>query len=241
MPGVAHGANGNGRVARPWHLEERLHFTNWVTDCAMEFLDRRDPTRPFLLNVSYHQPHEPCTPPQAYWDRYIDAELPEPPVGEWARVFDGPNLGQPVASWRTQLTEAQQRQYQAGHYGCINHIDDQIGRLLMVMPRNTIVCFVSDHGEMLGDHQWIRKRTPYEGCARVPFLVRFPDGFGVDPAQVRSEPVELMDVMPTLLEAAGVPALDGVDGALAVTGCDAPPCLPGYEKEGHLARLRDDR
>ncbi len=350
MPGVAHGANYNGWVARPWHLEERLHFTNWVTDCAMAFLDRRDPTRPFFLNVSYHQPHEPCTPPQAYWDRYINAELPEPPIGDWARVFDGPNVGQPVTSWRTQLTRAQQRQYQAGYYGCINHIDDQIGRLLTVLPSNTIVCFVSDHGEMLGDHQWIRKRTPYEGSARIPFLVRFPDGLGVEPGQVRSEPVELMDVMPTLLEAAAVPTPEGMDGssllpllrdgaprphdyvhgecaivpsmgggmhyltdgrtkyvwypgtgreelfdlerdpqelvnlaeergpdpnanaqaalpaagldrwrgvlarelegrpegfvrdgALAVTGCDAPPCLPGYEQDAHLGRLRDDR
>jgi choline-sulfatase len=213
MAGVAHGAHYNGWVARPWHLEERLHFTNWCVDSAMQFLDRRDPSRPFFLNVSFHQPHEPCTPPQAYWDRYIHADLPEPPVGDWARAFDTPNLGQPVSSWRTALTPAQQRQYQAGYYGCINHIDDQIGRLLTVLPRNTIIVFVSDHGEMLGDHQWIRKRTPYEGSARIPFLIRFPDDAGLDGGQVRQEPVELMDVMPTLLEAAGVPAPEGMDGA----------------------------
>jgi arylsulfatase A-like enzyme len=213
MAGVAHGANYNGWVARPWHLDERLHFTNWCVDSAMHFLDRRDPSRPFFLNVSFHQPHEPCTPPQAYWDRYIHADLPEPPVGDWARVFDAPNLGQPVSSWRTALTPAQQRQYQAGYYGCINHIDDQIGRLLTVLPRDTIIVFVSDHGEMLGDHQWIRKRTPYEGSARIPFLIRFPDETGLHAGQVRQEPVELMDVMPTLLEAAGVPAPEGMDGA----------------------------
>ena len=212
MPGVAHGANFNGWVSRPWHLDERLHFTNWVTDKAMEFLDRRDPTRPFFLNVSYHQPHEPCTPPQVYWDRYIHEDLPEPPVGEWAKVFDEPNVGQPVASWRTKLTPAQQRQYQAGYYGCINHIDDQIGRLLMALPSNTVICFVSDHGEMLGDHQWIRKRTAYEGSSRIPFLFQFPDGMGIDGEQVRDEPVELMDVMPTLLDAAGVTPPQGMDG-----------------------------
>ncbi|MFW6292697.1 MAG: arylsulfatase [Spirochaetota bacterium] len=212
MPGVAHSANFNGWVARPWHLEERLHFSNWVTDKAMEFLDRRDPTRPFFLNVSYHQPHEPCTPPQVYWDRYINEDLPEPPVGEWALVFDEPNLGQPVTSWRTKLTRAQQRQYQAGYYGCINHIDDQIGRLLMAIPKDTVICFVSDHGEMLGDHQWIRKRTAYEGSARIPFLFQFPEEMQVDGGQVRDEPVELMDVMPTLLDAGGVEPPEGVDG-----------------------------
>lgn len=221
MPGVAHGANSNGWAARPWHLEERYHFTNWVTDSALEFLDRRDPTRPFFLNVSYHQPHQPCTPPQVYWDRYADADLPNPPVGDWARVFPGPQVGQPVASWRTALTRAQQRQFQAGYFGCINHIDDQIGRLLTRMPSNTIIAFVSDHGEMLGDHQWIRKRTPYQGAARIPFILHFPRGvrgatsdLGTRPESdsVHNEPVELMDLMPTLLDAVGIPVPADIDG-----------------------------
>lgn len=213
MAGVSHGANYNGWVARPWHLDERLHFTNWCVDSAMRFLERRDPVRPFFLKISFHQPHEPCTPPQAYWDRYINAELPERPVGEWARVYDKPNLGQPVASWRTALTPAQQRQYEAGYYGCVNHIDDQIGRLLTAVPLNTVVCFVSDHGEMLGDHQWIRKRTAYEGSARIPFVMQFPTVLGVAGGQVRDEPVQLRDVMPTLLDAAGTETPQGVEGS----------------------------
>lgn len=61
-PGVAHGADQNGWVARPWHLAERLHFTNWCAGRALEFLERRDPTVPFFLKVSFHQPHQPCTP-----------------------------------------------------------------------------------------------------------------------------------------------------------------------------------
>lgn len=212
MAGVAHGQSYNGWAARPWHLPEELHFTNWATSAAMRFLDRRDPTRPFFLNVSYHQPHQPVTPPQAYWDRYINAKLPEPVVGDWARVFDEPQIGQPVASWRTQLTPAQQRQFQAGYYGCINHIDDQIGRLLVALPKNTVILFVSDHGEMLGDHQWIRKRTPYEGSARVPFIINLPASLGIGGGQVRDEPVELMDVLPTLAEIAGADAPAGIDG-----------------------------
>jgi arylsulfatase A-like enzyme len=212
MAGVGHGANYNGWVSRPWHLDETLHFTNWCVDSAMSFLERRDPTRPFFLKVSFHQPHEPCTPPQAYWDRYINANLPEPPVGDWAKVYEEPNVGQPVASWRTALTRDQQRQYQAGYYGCINHIDDQIGRLMFMVPKNTVICFVADHGEMLGDHQWIRKRTAYEGSARVPFLLQFPEELGIPGGQVRSEPVQLMDVMPTLLDIAGATAPEGLDG-----------------------------
>lgn len=211
-PGVAHGVHISGWTARPWHMEERLHPTNWVTDKALDFLDRRDPTRPFFLNVSYFHPHQPCTPPAHYWDRYIHAELPIPKIGDWAKVYDNPNIGQPVDSWRTALTPMQQQQYQAGYYGCINHIDDQIGRLLAVIPRNTIICFVSDHGEMLGDHQWIRKRLAYEGSARIPFLMWFPKSFEINPGIVLDDSVELMDVMPTLLEAVGIPLPEGIDG-----------------------------
>lgn len=212
QPGVAHGAHCNGWVARPWHLPEHLHFTNWVTDCAMDFLERRDPTLPFFLKVSYHQPHQPCTPPQVYWDRYLAMDLPEPVVGDWARVFAGPQRGLAVDSWRTALEPALMKQYRAGYYGCINHIDDQIGRLLRALPANTVVVFTSDHGEMLGDHQWIRKRTPYEPSARIPLLLNLPASFGIAGGQTLAQPVELMDLMPTLLEAAGVPIPPTVEG-----------------------------
>jgi arylsulfatase A-like enzyme len=143
----------------------------------------------------------------------MNMDLPEPYCGDWAKIFDAPPRGQEVCSWKTMLSEQVMKQYRAGYYGCINHIDDQIGRVLMNVPRNTIVLFVSDHGEMLGDHQWIRKRSAYEGSARVPFVWKFPAEMGVDPGQVRDEVVELMDVMPTLLDAAGCEIPEGVDGS----------------------------
>ncbi len=217
LPGVpnqalAHGANVNGWMSRPWHLDERLHFTNWCGDMALDFLERRDPTVPYFLKVSFHQPHQPCTPPRDYYERYMDLDLPEPYVADWARVYDEPQLGQPVCSWRTYLTPEQNRQYRAGYFGCINHIDDQVGRILLAAGPNTIVVFVSDHGEMLGDHQWIRKRSAFEPSARVPFLIRFPRSMDVPQGQVRAEPVQLMDVMPTLLDAVGAEVPQTVQG-----------------------------
>ncbi|MBD3240518.1 MAG: arylsulfatase [Chitinivibrionales bacterium] len=213
-PGVGHGCSQNGYVARPWHLDERLHFSNWCADKAIEFLQRRDPTLPYFLKVSFHQPHEPCTPPQVYWDRYMHMDLPEPYVGDWARVFDGPQRGLPVDAWRIAVDPAVMKQYRAGYFGTINHIDDQIGRILrLVDKRNTIVVFVSDHGDMIGDHQWLRKRNAFEGSARIPFLVRFPESMGIGQSRVVSDVVELMDVMPTLLDAAGAEIPDTVDGS----------------------------
>ena len=224
-PGLAHGAHQNGWVARPWHLSEHLHFTNWCADQALEFLHRRDPTVPFFLKVSFYPPHQPCTPPQPYWDRYMAMDLPEPVVGDWARVFDGPMRGLSVTSWRTALEPELIRQYRAGYYGSINHIDDQIGRVLSTLPPDTVVVFVSDHGEMLGDHQWIRKRNGFEGSARIPFLLRLPPDprWSSTRGQVREELVELMDLMPTLLDVAGVEIPDSVEGRSLlplVTGAD---------------------
>ncbi len=210
--GSAHGMNVNGYPARPFHLDERFHFTNWVTDRALNFLERRDPTAPFFLKVSYLHPHQPLTPPQCYWDRYINMDLPEPKVGDWARIYDEPQDGQWVCAWRFAANRAVQKQMQAGYYGCINHIDNQIGRILNRLPKDTVIIFTADHGEMLGDHQWIRKRSAFEPSARIPFLMRFPKSMGIEQMRKIDEAVELMDVMPTLLDVAGVDIPSGVDG-----------------------------
>jgi len=208
----AHGMNGNGWDVRPWHLDERFHFSNWCADMAIDFLERRDPTCPFFLKVSFVQPHQPLTPPRCYYDRYLAMDIPGPYVGDWARIFNGPQRGLPVASWRTALEPQLMKQYRAAYYASINHIDSQVGRILETLPRNTIILFLSDHGEMLGDHQWIRKRNAYEPSARIPMLVRLPESMGVTQGRADDHLVELMDVMPTLLEAAGAPVPDTVDG-----------------------------
>lgn len=219
------GANYNGWVARPFALEERLHFTNWATDSALRFLERRDPTAPFFLNLSFLAPHAPCTPPAYYFDKYMAMDIPPPVVGDWARVHDGPHRGVEVDGWRVSLDPLVQKQYAAGYFGSIEHLDHQIGRVLMHIPENTIVMYVSDHGEMLGEHQWIRKRSAYEGSARVPLLLRLPKSFAQEQRKPIDHLVELMDVMPTLLECAGVDVPESVDGRsllplIADEGCD---------------------
>jgi len=209
----AHGLDQNGWPTRPWHMEERFHFSNWCADYGIEFLERRDPTVPFFLKVSFYHPHQAVTAPQYYFDKYLAMDLPEPYVGDWAKMFDEPVRGLPPASWRTRLDPQVLKQFRAGYYGCVEHIDHQIGRLMQVVPANTIIVFCADHGEMLGDHQWIRKRNAFEPSARIPYLVRFPASLGVQQGTVRDEVVELMDIMPTLLDAAGVPTPECVDGS----------------------------
>ncbi len=214
--GLSHGMSYNGWAARPYHLDEKFHYSTWCTDMALRFLERKDPTAPFFLNVSYHQPHAPCTPPQYYFDKYMNANIPEPVMGDWVDDFPNNQNGYPVNAWRVDPKSRGIKEYRAGYYGCIEQIDHQIGRIMYKMPKNTIVIFLSDHGEMLGDHGWIRKRSAYEASAHIPFIVWMPPAmaaeYGITPGTVVEDPVELMDVLPTVMDFAGVKTPDDVDG-----------------------------
>jgi arylsulfatase A-like enzyme len=193
---------------------------------ALDFLETRDTERPFFLNVSFARPHSPYVPPQPYWDQYIHCETPPPHVGDWAVMHDRPEDAVDPNAWRGVMTAAQIHRARAGYYGEISFIDTQIGRLLNWMSRfqrealaNTWFLFTSDHGDMQGDHNLWRKTYAYEGSARIPFLVVPPGGLAGrrddEPVEIRSvadEVVELRDVMPTLLEAAGLAAPGTVDG-----------------------------
>ena len=214
--GLGHGMSYNGIAARPWHLDESLHFTTWCTDKALEFLERRDPSMPFFLNVSYHQPHAPCTPPEYYFNKYMGKDLPDVPYGDWEDSMPNSQKHKAVNTWRVRPDDQYLHEYRAGYYGCIEQIDHQIGRLMYKLPKNTIILFTSDHGEMLGDHGWIRKRSAYEGSAHIPFFMCLPkniaEKLGIKTGQKISNAVELMDVMPTLLDLAGIPIPDDLDG-----------------------------
>lgn len=220
-----HGVHCNSVVARPWDKPESTHPTNWVTQRSIEFLRTRDRERPFFLFASYHRPHPPYDPPAWAFEQYLHQEMPPPPVGDWVDLWDAyadPHSPvAPVAEYDPRLLQ----RARAGYYGHMSHIDQQINRLLHELSAtgagdDTIICFVSDHGEQMGDHHLFQKALPYEGSARVPFIVTGP---GI-PAGVENDyVVELRDVMPTLLAAAGVDRPEGIDGGsvLDLLGDDA--------------------
>ena len=213
---MGHGISGNGWTARPWHLDEKLHQTTWTVTEALRFLERRDPSCPFFLTVSFTAPHPPLTPPAFYLDRYLRLDLPEPAIGSWAVPPSNHGLGADVQSDHVDLRGEALRAARAGYYGLINHLDDQLYRLLgahtgmdLQTRRNTIVIFTTDHGEMLGDHYLFRKCYPYEGSAHIPLLIRGP---GIKPGVVCDQAVCLEDIMPTVLDLTGCEIPDTVDG-----------------------------
>ena len=212
-----HGVDWNSMLGRPYHLPEFLHPTNWTVRESVKFLQRRDDTRPFFLTTSFIRPHSPYDPPQFFWDMYNNRDLPKPFQSEWSAMHDRPEDAVRTTAWRGKRSDLEVHRARAGYYGCVTHVDYQIGVLLDYMKRfglmkNTLVIFTSDHGDMLGDHNLWRKTYAYESSARIPLIVRFPETVNVPKARVCDRVVELRDLMPTILDVAGVGIPETVDG-----------------------------
>ncbi len=209
--------NSNSMLVQPWTHDEALHANAWTVTAALEMLERRDPTRPFFLQVNFHRPHPPLDPPAEYLRRFADVALPPVPVGDWAAAFAAPETR--IDHIRGRLPPRLLDRARRAYYAQLNHLDFQIGRLLRWlqlrgMSGQTLVVFSSDHGEQLGEHHLYRKSTALEGSARVPLIVRLPAAAGANAphGQSRAEPVALHDLLPTLLDAAACPLPAGVEG-----------------------------
>jgi arylsulfatase A-like enzyme len=211
------GVNCNSVVARPWDKPEYVHPTNYVVTQAIDFLRRRDPRKPFFLYLSFHRPHPPYDPPAWAFEQYLDASMPDPPVGDWVSLYAP--FAQPFdpQSPVGEINPRVLRRARSGYYGHMTHIDHQLNRFLEVLHEfgqreNSYVCFTADHGEMMGDHHLFRKSLPYEGSARIPMLLKGPTGSGIQRGVTSDAVVELRDVMPTLLNCAGLPIPESVEG-----------------------------
>ncbi len=212
------GLDCNSWLSRPWGYEEEFHPTNWVVNESIDFLRRKDPTKPFFLKMSFVRPHSPLDPPKYYFDMYKDEKLPEPLMGGWAIKTDEYKSGKDVNCFKGIIGHKELKRAKAAYYGSITHIDHQIGRFLIALDEyeernNTIFLFVSDHGDMLGDHNWFRKSLPYEGSTRVPFFIYDPGNILEGKrGQTFKEIVELRDIMPTLLDISNIDIPNTVEG-----------------------------
>ncbi len=206
-----HGVDWNSWCARPSHLPEELHNNTWVVTRGLEFLRRRDSTRPFFLNLSFHRPHAPVDPPQAFFDLYKDRTDIPIPRGDWADGYNTPATD--VNAWFGRVPDHPLRRLRLAYYAQVSHIDNQIGRFLMAMSTlrlgPTWIVFTSDHGEMLGDHDLFRKTYAYEGSAHTPLIITPP----TSAIQHRCmAPVIQQDLMPSMLDMAGVKIPRSIEG-----------------------------
>jgi arylsulfatase A-like enzyme len=170
------------------------------TDFAIEFL-KQNRAKPFSLVVGFKTPHVPLTPPERAKDRFageVWRTVPNMNVRAIYRNPPGPKDVHPL-----------KRPTNLAYFRCVSAIDDCVGRLLATLDElgladDTVVIFTSDNGYYQGEHGLGDKRSAYEESIRIPLVVRYPKRFP------KGKPIDEMvlnlDVAPTFLELAGLPA-----------------------------------
>ncbi|MFB6135558.1 MAG: sulfatase [Halobacteriaceae archaeon] len=212
---------GGFSVNWPSPLDPADHLDGYVCRRAMEFVENYDRDQPFALWVGIPGPHEPMDPPEEFAELYDPADVPEPTSpgepGEWVPDDVAEFVEDDVGKRPEEFDPRQAREVRASYYAKISHIDHWVGRLLDTLEEtgrreDTFVVYTSDHGELAGDHERFAKHCFLEQSVRVPFLVSRP---GTYPEGETSEALaQLVDLYPTVLDAAGVDARDSLGHSL---------------------------
>jgi arylsulfatase len=188
-------------------IPPELHQTTWCANEAISFLNE-DREGPWLMSVNMFDPHAPVDPPTVYAERYDSREMPGPLFRQSDLENQAKLAGVDFQNKGQTPEEMEAHDKQVKYYAMIELIDHNVGRMLDALEESgqaedTLVIFMSDHGETLGDHGLILKGCRfYEGLVRVPLIVAGA-GVGVS-GQTCDGLVELTDIAPTLLDLAGL-------------------------------------
>lgn len=201
-------------------IPEEHYMTTWLVDNAVRYIkDREDADDPFYLQISGFYPHFPIAPPKPYDDLYDPAEV-KLPESRLAETFeDKPSLESSTIAREhyEQFSEDDLRRAWALTYGLCTFIDKQFGRIIDALEEtdlreDTVVVFVSDHGEMLGSHGLLWKGPfMYDEILRVPLVISHSD---VE-SGVSDGLVSLLDLGPTLAELGGTEMPDATGRSFA--------------------------
>jgi choline-sulfatase len=218
-------------------------------------LSRRNDDRPWCLTVSFTHPHDPYVARRRFWDLYEECSALEPVVGAIAFADQDPHSKRLMAAsdhTAFDITRRDIERSRRAYFANLSYIDEKIGEILQVlenggMADDTIVLFVSDHGDMLGERGLWFKMSFFEGSARVPLMISSPSM----PAGRIDTPVSTLDVVPTLADLVGInldavkPWTDGESLVAVASGVGARGPVPmEYAAEGSeapLVALRDGR
>lgn len=212
------GIGWNDHTSGIYKLEERLHPTAWTGQSACELINNYDSEKPLFLKVSFARPHSPYDPPKRYLDMYKDVMIPPPVIGDCAVKYSerlDPTVAVKDAAYGN-FGEDYAIESRRHYYANVTFIDDQVGDIIQTLKNkgiydNTMICYTSDHGDMLGDHHHWRKTYPYQGSVLIPYIVKWPKNINVKRSVV-DNPVELRDFLPTFIDIAGAvvpPSMDG--------------------------------
>lgn len=198
-------------------LPPELHITRWCGETTSNWLKYDRPKgKPFFLWSSFVKPHVPYDCPSHLADLYDPDNMPEPWNGDATGEGQYPGFKAKRRYLEFDLYSKEAvRRSRAYYYANITFVDTEIGRILDTLEdegliENTLIVFTSDHGDLLGDHgQWY-KSVGYEGSLRIPLILRWPEN--IKPGTRNSDIVNLTDIYPTVMKAAGLNPGEGRPG-----------------------------
>jgi len=228
------------------------YVTGIITNLSLDWLQHRDPSRPFLLLCHHKAPHRHWEPDERHAHMYEGVEIPEPvtfnddyshrarAAAEARMRVDrdlySEDLKQEVPAGLTPEEEKRWKyqRYIKDYLRCVASVDDNVGRLLDYLDaegltENTMVIYTSDQGFFLGDHGWYDKRFMYEESLRMPFIIRYPRE--IAPGTVNGNMILNVDFPVTFLDYAGVDIPDSMQGV------SFRPLLKGQVPEGWQASM----
>jgi arylsulfatase A-like enzyme len=208
----------HGVASKPAPFPLECQFPHRIVSDAIGFLEEgADPDRPFFLWLSFPEPHNPYQVPEPYFSIFAEDQVPERRCGPEAAAAKGPHWRWMRRLWDEKRPgyDAAWRRYRANYCGMLRLIDDQLRRFVTFLEQtaryeDTLIVFVSDHGDYAGDYGLQRKGVGLSEClVHVPMVVSGP---GVVAGRNGRDFVSLVDVMPTLCEAVGAEVPYGVQG-----------------------------
>ncbi|MCP4312683.1 MAG: sulfatase-like hydrolase/transferase [Bacteroidetes bacterium] len=198
---------------------DTLHDAAWLTQMANDFLDSVPGEQPFCIQLNYKEPHPTSVP--APEDEGKLAEFPFTRVStdtpeEHAKLPEFVQTGYGNRSYNTMFgTDEKMQTYVSHYYEKIMSVERSIGEITKMLEEkgvadNTVIIYLSDHGTHFGEKQLGAKWSPYDQSLRIPFIVYDPRSKAK--GSVSEALVLNIDVAPTLLDLAGVPAPETMDG-----------------------------
>ena len=204
-------------VPSPHGVEVQHPYRN--VSSALRFMDETPRDQPFFAWVSFAEPHNPYQVPEPYFDMFPPESLPPVTAGTDCLADKGHRWPWLRDVWEKVLGEDIENRIlraRSNYHGMLRLIDDQFRRLIEGLEErglreNTLVIFLSDHGDYVGEYGLIRKGADLpEILCRIPMAMQGP---GVKPQGLRSDVcVSLVDLLPTLCDMLGVEVPFGVQG-----------------------------
>lgn len=202
-----------------------------VADLSIRFLESKaaeQTDRPWLFVSSFMFPHFPLIAPEEFYKMYDLQQIELPDLHGETLESQHPVIKQLRYCFRNNETipEEVKRTALASYYALITLTDHYAGRMIDVinnsrLKNNTIVIYVSDHGEMAGQHGIWQKQCFYEGSVKIPMIMRIPGG---ERGLRVSGNVSLADIAPTIMDLCGIRLPDHLDGRCIVNSLqDAVP------------------